>query len=141
MIEYSGQCHCGALTVDYRTALAPAAWSVRECQCTFCRAHGAATTSDAAGQLSFQTSEPDMVQRYRFGTQSGEALLCRACGVFLGVVTESARGRLGVLNIPSLRPRPVNLPGGTPMKFAEESADTRRARWLERWTPLLAGSL
>ena len=54
-IEYLARCHCGVLTARYRTAVAPEDWSVRACQCSFCRGHGAQMTSDPAGSLEFRS--------------------------------------------------------------------------------------
>jgi hypothetical protein len=47
--EYLARCHCGALTARYLTAVPIDAWSVRACQCSFCRAHAVLSTSDSAG--------------------------------------------------------------------------------------------
>ena len=71
-IEYLARCHCGALTARYRTAIAPAAWPVRACQCSFCRSHGALSTSDPAGALEFRSTDPTRVQRYRFGGRTAD---------------------------------------------------------------------
>jgi hypothetical protein len=71
-IEYLARCHCGALTARYRTAIAPAAWPVRACQCSFCRSHGALSTSDPAGVLEFRSTDPTRVQRYRFGGRTAD---------------------------------------------------------------------
>ena len=65
--EYLARCHCGAFSARYRSALAPAAWSVRACQCSFCRAHGALTTSDPAGSLEFRDDDPMQLFRVERG--------------------------------------------------------------------------
>jgi hypothetical protein len=140
-IEYLARCHCGVLTARYRTALAPSAWSVRACQCSFCRSHGALTTSDPAGSLEFRISDAARVSRYRFGARTGDFLICRECGVYVGVKMESARGRFGVLNVLSLRPLLTDLPAPTPMEYGPEAPETRRLRREERWAPLTPGSL
>lgn len=51
---FEGACHCGAIGYLYRTALDPERWNVRACQCSFCRAHAARTTSDPAGSVQFR---------------------------------------------------------------------------------------
>jgi hypothetical protein len=140
-IEYLARCHCGALTARYRTALAPAAWPVRACQCSFCRSHGALATSDPAGVLEFRSADPTRVQRYRFGGRTAEFLICRECGVYVGVQMDTDQGRLGVLNVLSLRPQLRDLPEPKPMDYGVESAEGRRLRRATRWTPLAAGSL
>ena len=45
-----GGCHCGALRVEFETR-APEELPLRECQCTFCRRHGALNTVDANGRV------------------------------------------------------------------------------------------
>ena len=141
MIEYLGRCHCGALTVRYRTAVDPADWSVRACQCSFCRAHGSAATSDPAGEMEFRSVDPEKVQRYRFGTRTADAILCRECGVFLGVEMQTEAGRFGVVNVQTLRPRPVGLAAPQSVDFGEERVEARLSRRVARWTPVVPGRL
>ena len=140
-IEYLARCHCGVLTARYRTAIAPAAWSLRACQCSFCRSHGALATSDPAGVLEFRSSHPDQVQRYRFGGRTADFLVCRECGVYVGVQMASDKGRFGVLNVLSLRPLLMNLAASEPMDYGAETAEGRRLRRETRWTPVAAESL
>jgi hypothetical protein len=103
-IEYLARCHCGALTVRYRTAAEPSTWSLRACQCSFCRSHGALTTSDPAGSLEFRSADPERVQRYRFGGRTADFLVCRDCGVYVGAHMATDGRRFGILNVLSLRP-------------------------------------
>ena len=63
--DYKGSCHCGAIAYTFRTAVEPAQWSVRACQCSFCRAHDALSTSDPNGQITFVALNPDLLQKYR----------------------------------------------------------------------------
>jgi len=35
MTMYTGGCHCGDLAIEYKTALQPGNWPLRECQCSF----------------------------------------------------------------------------------------------------------
>ncbi len=139
-IEYLAHCHCGNLSARYRTAVAPAAWPVRACQCSFCRSHGLVATSDPEGEMEFRGIDVEKVQRYRFGGRTADVMLCRECGVVVGVQMETDRGRFGVLNVLALRPL-LALPAAQPMEFGAETADTRRARRASRWTPVAAGSL
>jgi hypothetical protein len=138
-IEYLAPCHCGNLSARYRTALEPVSWSVRACQCSFCRSHGLLMTSDPTGEIEFRSTAIERVQRYRFGSRAAEVLLCRECGVVVGVQTDTP-GRFAVLNVLALRPQ-LALPAAQPMEFGAESAAVRGARWAARWTPVAAGSL
>lgn len=140
-IEYLARCHCGALTARYRTAIEPSAWSLRACQCSFCRSHGALMASDPAGALEFRSNNPDQVQRYRFGGRTADFLICRVCGVYVGVQMASDKGRFGVLNVLSLRPPVAGLPPAEPMDYGAETAEVRRLRREMRWTPVAAESI
>ena len=75
--EFEGRCHCGAIGYRYACTTAPADWSVRACQCRFCRTHDALSTSDPAGTIAFAATEADQLQRYRFGLKTADFLLCR----------------------------------------------------------------
>ncbi|MGO9512267.1 MAG: GFA family protein [Steroidobacteraceae bacterium] len=140
-IEYLARCHCGALTARYQTAVEPSVWAMRACQCSFCRSHGALATSDPAGQLTFQSSDPARIQRYRFGGRAAAFLICRECGVYVGVQIATDKGRFGVLNVLSLRPLIKNLPAAEPMDYGAETPEVRRLRRESRWTPLSAESI
>lgn len=141
MTEYLARCHCGALTARYQTAKTPAEWSIRACQCSFCRAHGAVSTSDPAGTLRFSCSPPDLLQRYRFETGSADFLICRGCGVYLGAQTTRDGKRFGVLNVLTVIPAPAGLPATVPMTYDGETDDARLSRRKGRWTPLAAESI
>jgi hypothetical protein len=141
LIEYRASCHCGALEARYRTAVPVAGWPVRACQCAFCRAHGALTTSDPAGTLTFAAREIGLVHRYKFGSRTTEFLLCHECGVYVGARLEASRGQFGVLNTRALRPIPAGLPEPALMHYGDEPAGLREERRKERWTPLAMPSL
>jgi hypothetical protein len=140
-VEFSAQCHCGLLTARYSTDKPPVEWPIRACQCSFCRAHGALSTSDPMGCLQFFCSRPELLQRYRFGTGTAEFLLCRQCGVYLGAQMSSDGARFGILNTLTLNPVPAGLRSPEPMNYAGETAESRRARRVVRWTPLVNESI
>ncbi len=139
--EYFAQCHCGALTARYCTILPTSRWSVRACQCGFCRAHAGRTVSDPIGSLEFLAVRPEQLQRYRFGSGVTDFLVCRACGVYLGASAADHGRRFGVLNVRALRPIPMDLPEAVPMDYSAESVFEKQQRREARWTPLTASSL
>jgi hypothetical protein len=141
LIEYRASCHCGALEARYRTAVPVTAWSLRACQCDFCRAHGALTTSDPAGTLAFAAHDTALVHRYQFGSRMTDFLLCHNCGVYVGARMEGSGGKFGVLNTRSLRPIPGGLPEPALMYYGDEPAELRRERREMRWTPLAMPTL
>ena len=134
--SYEGRCHCGAIGFGYRSALPVERWSVRACQCTFCRAHDALSSSDPSGELVFSEHETGVLQRYRFGGKTAEILICGRCGVYLGAQMRAGARLLGIINLRALRDVPKDLPAATPMSYEGEDADSRRERRLARWTPM-----
>lgn len=133
---YEGRCHCGAIGFVYRTALPGERWSIRACQCTFCRAHDALSTSDPQGELDYQVREPDMLQRYRFGGRTADFLICRRCGVYIGAQMQAGGRAWGVLNVRALGQPPPTLPTAVAMSYDGESAVERQGRRERRWTPV-----
>jgi hypothetical protein len=140
-VEYLASCHCGALQARYWTRLPPSAWSIRACQCSFCRRHGAVTTSDSAGLITYECSQPNLLQRYRFGSRTIEFLICGACGVYLGAQMVAENKRFGILNVLTLTPMPAHLPGPASMDYEGELPDARNQRRQDRWTPLQQDSV
>ncbi len=133
---YQGRCHCGALGFAYTSALPEERWSIRACQCSFCRAHDALSTSDPSGELEFQVDEPEALQRYRFGGRTADFLICRRCGVYIGAQIRSGDRVLGIINLHALPLPPSAFPAPVAMNYDGESADERRVRREARWTPV-----
>ena len=133
---FTGSCHCGALGFAFHTTLAVAEWSVRACQCRFCRAHGAITTSDPSGQLMFRAHRRESLQRYRFGLKTADFLVCSGCGVYIGAQIATPRGAFGIINVLAITPRPTDLPEAAPSDYDAEGASERLRRREQRWTPL-----
>jgi hypothetical protein len=136
MSTYSGNCHCRALTLTYRTTLPVEKWSVRACQCSFCLAHAALSTSDPSGDLAFAVNDRDVLRRYRFGLRTADFLLCARCGVYVGAQIATERGAFGILNTRVLSPMPAALGQLAPADYDLEDADRRIARRETHWTPM-----
>ncbi len=134
--NFKGSCHCGALSFSFHTGLPVATWSVRACQCRFCRSRGALTTSDPCGRLEFHVHEVDLLQRYRFALKTADFLLCRRCGVYVGAQIQTGRGAFGILNVLTLVPVPEGLPVAALADYSSESSNGRVERREKRWTPL-----
>jgi hypothetical protein len=134
--EWTGACHCGAIGFSYHSEIAPASWSVRACQCSFCRKHQALSTSDSQGRVRFIENSAGALNRYSFGQHSADFLVCRHCGVYIGAVMESPRGRFAVINLWALQPIPTELKAPEPMDYAVEDTAQRAARRERVWTPV-----
>lgn len=138
MTSYLGHCHCGAIGFDFRTALLPPDWSIRACQCSFCRARDALSSSDPAGELRFTAAQPEHLQRYRFAMRTADFLLCRNCGVYIGAVIETANGRFGIVNTHALAVLLADIANVQPISYDAEQKAGRVARREDRWTPVTA---
>lgn len=132
---FEGTCHCGAIGYVYRTAINLESWNVRACQCSFCRAHAARTTSDPDGAVQFRERVRGALYPYRFGQMTADFLICRNCGVYLGAAISTPRGNYGIININALQPVPTDLPAPVATVYEGETAEQRIARRAERWTP------
>jgi len=136
MNNYRGQCHCGAIAFDYSTALPPADWPIRACQCAFCRAHDALSTSDPAGTLNFTSTAPEHLQHYRFALKTADFLLCRNCGVYIGAVIDTPQGRFGIINTHALVTTPGDIAAVSKINYDQEEKSGRVSRRESRWTPV-----
>jgi hypothetical protein len=138
MEKLTGGCHCGNLTVTLETQHGPEELPVWVCDCSFCRLHGARTTSDPEGRVSIRVREPAQLSRYRFGLATADFLICRRCGVYLAAVIpadhkDGARANLNVTALEAAerftrRPFSDTYPG--------ETASERRSRRASNWTPV-----
>ena len=132
---FEGRCHCGALGFTFRASQPPNQWTVRACQCSFCRGHGARTISDPNGSVTFQITEASKLRRYRFGTRSSDFLICRDCGVYVAALLTSSKGQFATLNINTIR-APLDVSQAVPVSYEGESAEQRQSRREQRWTPV-----
>ena len=133
---WSGACHCGALGFTYTTSRPPDEWSVRACQCRFCRMHDAISTSNPDGSLAFFCKDESLLQRYRFALRTADFLLCRNCGVYVGAVIDTAQGRFGIINTHALTPQPADIAETGAISYDEEDTAGRVGRREARWTPV-----
>lgn len=127
-----GRCHCGAITLDFSTTRRPADTAPRACDCSFCRAHGAAWVSDPAAQLIIEAHLPERLCRYRQGSESAQFLLCRDCGVLVAVMFDDGDRYYAAVNLRCLEARdafaaPVSA---SPQRLSKED---KVARWRQAW--------
>jgi hypothetical protein len=138
--SYEGRCHCGALAFSYSTDVPAHAWSVRACQCSFCRAHAARYTSDPNGSVRFHIAKADALVRYTFSLRTAEFLLCGACGVFLAAVLSGERGSYAAINLNALTQPLPTLPSAESVSYDAESFEERAKRRERRWAPVLGAA-
>ena len=128
-----GGCHCGSIKVSFETSIDPHALRLRACQCSFCRRHGAVTTSDPASGLVVSVAEPESLQRYRFALGITDFLICRSCGVYVAAIMETDGGSLGVVNVNVLDDREPFARQPEPMQYGAESVKDREERRAKVW--------
>lgn len=137
MQAYSGGCHCGALSLSFETAQAPASLQRRACQCSFCRAHGVVSVSDPDGALRID-AKADALVRYRFGLKTADFLICARCGVYVVSIFGDEDEMWGVVNANALHERSSFTAPITAVDYDGETPTSRGERRKHRWTPLEA---
>ena len=139
--KHHGGCHCGNMRIVVEFGTAPSQTPLRACQCSFCRTHGVRSASDPGGSFKVWAQDWAEVTRYRFGTRTAEVLLCRKCGVFIGAVTETPSGLLGVVNVNALADQSLFTMQAEAMDFSAEEQEghlpDRQARRATRWMPAI----
>jgi hypothetical protein len=132
MHHVSGGCHCGRLRAELQLTRAPAAFTPRACDCSFCRKHGAAYVSDPQGVLRLRIADESLVTRYRQGSGLAELLICSNCGVLVGALYAADGVLYGVVNATALDD---GARFGTPQPVSPRTLLTtaKVTRWQEIW--------
>jgi len=130
----TGTCHCGAIRGTLHATKPAAELQVRACQCGFCTRHGAMTVSDPAGRATFEI-ERAALATYQFGTRTGTSLICRKCGMYVGVTLEEDGKVWSVLNVRGLAIAEFAGRSPEPVVYDGEKPEERIARRKAKWTP------
>ena len=132
-----GGCHCGNISYVFDSSVRAEALGLRACQCSFCRAHGARTTSDPNGEMRISIRDKEKLQRYRFGLKTADFLICRACGVFVGALMASDGKQFFTVNANTFKPPPAYDIIAVAKDFSAEDGGGRTDRRAQMWTPVL----
>ena len=135
-MRHQDGCHCGTLRFALHTRHAIAELPLRACQCSFCRRHGALSTSDPQGRAELHVRDAALLTRYRFGLRTADFLVCARCGVYVGATIEDSGARYAILNANTFDEAAAFTQVATPMDYEGEDTASRRARRVARWTPL-----
>lgn len=135
-MKHSGGCHCGNIVVEFETAIDPADVEIRECQCSFCRKHGARAAADPQGSLTIRVKDDAKLHRYMFGFRTAEFFICRECGVYVGSTTRDPDTRRGIVIVNVLDDRKKFTREPQTISYDSEDEDERLQRRNERWTPV-----
>ena len=95
----TGRCHCGNLELSLETSARPEELSLRADTCSFCRRHGARTTSDPSGRVVITVHHPDELLRYRFGLETADFLVCGRCGIYVAAVMNEGSSSYATVNV------------------------------------------
>jgi hypothetical protein len=138
MATLRGGCHCGKLAIAFDTRCAPAGLHPRACDCSFCRKHGAAWLSDAAGHLEVTVGKSGALREYRQGSGHARFLLCADCGVLVAVVFGSGQDMLGAVNAACLEGAALF---GAAVVVSPQAlgGEAKIARWRQLWMPATVG--
>ena len=131
-----GGCHCGNVSYVFDATARVEALGLRACQCSFCRAHGARTTSDPDGEIRISVRDKERLQRYRFGLKTADFLICRACGVFVGALMATDGQRYFTVNANTFKPPPAYDIVAPAKDFSAEETGGRTVRRARMWTPV-----
>lgn len=132
---YSGTCHCGGIKVELTSAVAPEAAMVRECQCSFCRQHGAKAVSDPAGKVCFTELTAGALHRYTFGLRTADFLVCANCGAYMGCVLTDGDATYGIANILTFKDKALFTASPIKADYDSETKAERIERRRTKWTP------
>lgn len=136
-MSFHGQCHCGNLELTFETNLTPEQLPVRACACSFCRKHGALSTSDPNGKVKITVHDSNQLIRYRFGLKTADFLICKWCGVYLAAVMPKDGEAYATVNINTLDFRERFGKEPVTVSYDGESETQRRARRKKNWTPVV----
>ena len=135
-MRLEGTCHCGNIAIVLETQQDPRDLPLRECACSFCRRHGARTTSDPAGKARIGVQDRSLLSRYQFGLGTAEMIVCARCGVYAGAVLREGANGWAVLNTNLFLDPAFDRPAQR-KSYEGETAEERIARRKMMWTPLL----
>ncbi|WP_136658759.1 hypothetical protein [Nitratireductor sp. XY-223] len=134
-MEHQGGCHCGNISLVFRTDVAPERMVPIACQCVFCRKHNVSAVADPQGRLDIRIGNDADFARYRFGLRTADYLICRRCGVYVAAITADAPKRaLVIVNCLDSRDRFTTAP--MEADYSGETEAERRERRRKGWTPL-----
>ena len=96
--KYSGGCHCGNIAFEMEVTGKPASYNPRACDCDFCRKHAASYLSDPGGKLIINIANENNLSKYHQGSEISDFLVCKICGVLVGVCYEEEERLYSAIN-------------------------------------------
>ena len=135
--EIQIQCHCGNITLEFRSNQLPEELPLRRCLCSFCVAHGGIYTSDPNGEVEISFAKADEIHHYRnphsVSEQNMNFTVCRICGT-VPLATSEIEGKDYAVVAVNGRCSPQLLPGVVvDMDYDDETLAIRNERRKRSW--------
>ena len=128
-----GHCHCGNISYQFTTQTPVEQIAVRQCSCIFCTMHNGVYTSDPGGELRYQIQDNSRVNRYRFGHQTADFIICKTCGVLPFVLSDIEGNTYAVLNVKTAVDPVLTTDSITRSNFDGEGTEDRLTRRRKNW--------
>lgn len=135
MQTLEGSCHCGAIAISLSLPGAPQEQAIGNCQCSFCRKHNARTYSHPKANATLTVQEAKHLQRYTFGLQTAESIVCRQCGVYVAMILSESNRAWSTINIDILDDRALFGDATLSKDFSAENSEDRIKRRKAQWIP------
>lgn len=132
MYRVNGGCYCGNVQLEIDLTREPGSYHPRACDCDFCGKHGAAYLSDAQGSLTIRVRDASNTGYYRQGSSLAEFILCKTCGVLVGVVYRSDERVYAAVNVKAVTAR-TNFATERPVSPKLLSGAEKITRWQDIW--------
>ena len=123
-MRLEGTCHCGNIAIVLETEQDPRDLPLRACACSFCRRHGARTTSDPGGRARLGIQDRALASRYVFGLRT-----------YCAAVLREGNRAWAALNA-NLFLDPAFDRSAESVSYEGETAEQRIARRKRLWTPV-----
>ena len=135
-MTHIGGCHCGNISVQLESDIAPGDFEVRACQCSFCRKHNGTAVADPAGHLTIRVADEAQLNRYTFGLGTAEFLVCQTCGCYTSAVTTGTDDPRAIVIVSILEDAKAFTSPPIPVDYDNEDRDGRIGRRKDRWMPV-----
>lgn len=133
MPRIRGACHCGNVDYELEWPSDPPVIPVRACDCSFCRKHGAAWTSDPGAGLRVAVHDAGEITVYRFGTSTADFHVCSRCGIVPFVSCNLDGRTYAVVNVNTFHDAEDLRMTRSPASFGDEVTADRLERRRRNW--------
>ena len=132
MYKAIGGCHCGNISYVIEMPNDTSSYKPRVCDCHFCTIHGASYVSDKNGTLEIKIKNETELSKYRQGSRIADFLICKNCGVMVGVCYEEQGCIYGSVNTKAIQGS--SKFGESQVISPKKLTDIERVnRWKDAW--------